>query len=226
MSAQGPPEDKWERETADGAGAAKTWGLRDSMLTQLASEPTAAMRAIHTRLTRLYPEYDIAHMPAELMQAASPAPDHPHNTSALADPEIQRSMCSGQDAAAGCGGAQERASLNAAGAPAESGEPTERTGSSRAVDGRELRSASEQHGEANGAEVPSGGLGGMVGGGEHECGSGGQERGQAAFCAQFVGNAPVAGDQYTWHVDADPASFPESRCGKSFQIACVSSYVV
>ena len=37
---------------------------------------------------------------------------------------------------------------------------------------------------------------------------------QAAFCAAFVGNAPVHGDTYCYHVDADPAGLPPSRSAK------------
>ena len=29
-------------------------------------------------------------------------------------------------------------------------------------------------------------------------------------CAAFVGNAAVAGDAFAYHVDADPAAFPDS----------------
>jgi hypothetical protein len=34
---------------------------------------------------------------------------------------------------------------------------------------------------------------------------------EGVFCAHFVGNAAVHGDEYTWHVDADPASLPGCR---------------
>jgi len=32
----------------------------------------------------------------------------------------------------------------------------------------------------------------------------------AVDCAQWVANAAVAGDSFSWHLDADPASFPDS----------------
>jgi hypothetical protein len=38
-----------------------------------------------------------------------------------------------------------------------------------------------------------------------------EERGAPAVdCAQYVANAAVAGDAFSWHVDADPAGFPDS----------------
>ena len=44
---QGPPPGKWERETADGAGRAKTWGLRDDVIASLAKQPSPAMLEVH-----------------------------------------------------------------------------------------------------------------------------------------------------------------------------------
>ncbi|KAK9804411.1 hypothetical protein WJX72_011538 [[Myrmecia] bisecta] len=66
---RGPPADKWERATADGAGLPRSWGLKDSVLRQLAAgQPDAAMREVHSRLAKLYPDVDIAHMPSDAIQ--------------------------------------------------------------------------------------------------------------------------------------------------------------
>lgn len=133
--------EKWERETADASGKCKTWGLRDSVLESLLEHPTPAMREIHTRLTRLYPDFNIAHMPAELMHAAPTA------------------AAAAATSAAGPAG------------PREMG-----------------RGAAES----------------------------GAEPDQAVICAHFVGNAPVHGDEYSWHIDADPASLPECSWTAAF----------
>jgi hypothetical protein len=49
-----------------------------------------------------------------------------------------------------------------------------------------------------------GGDGGGGGGG----GGSRNEPGPSHACTDFVANAPVYGDCFQWHVDADPASFP------------------
>ena len=52
---QGPPPGKWERETADGAGTARTWGLRDGVLHSLIERPPPPCwrcRAAWPRCTR------------------------------------------------------------------------------------------------------------------------------------------------------------------------------
>ena len=54
----------WERSTSDSAGVAPTFGLRQELLRTLETQPPRAVRQIHARLCRLYPEYEIMHMPA------------------------------------------------------------------------------------------------------------------------------------------------------------------
>jgi hypothetical protein len=51
---------------------------------------------------------------------------------------------------------------------------------------------------------PTAGDGGDGGGG----GGSRNEPGPSHACTDFVANAPVYGDCFQWHVDADPASFP------------------
>ena len=38
----------------------------------------------------------------------------------------------------------------------------------------------------------------------------------AGDCATLLANAPVYGDSYTWHVDADPLTFPDSPFRSDF----------
>eukprot|EP01024_Parvocaulis_polyphysoides_P031055 TRINITY_DN28152_c0_g1_i1.p1 TRINITY_DN28152_c0_g1~~TRINITY_DN28152_c0_g1_i1.p1 ORF type:complete len:365 (-),score=38.05 TRINITY_DN28152_c0_g1_i1:10-954(-) len=107
---QGPPQSKWEKRTADTAGAPATWGLKSEVLSQLSSCDCEAFQEIQTRLSVLYPEVDIYHMPAELLHQSK----------------------------------------------------------------LEVESTEEQF-----------------------------------FCDEFVGNAAVQGDEYNWHIDADPSNFSD-----------------
>lgn len=43
-------QNKWERNTADGAHASRTWGLRTEVLAQMAATPSEAMVEILSRL--------------------------------------------------------------------------------------------------------------------------------------------------------------------------------
>ena len=62
------PANKWERKTADMAGAAPTWGLRPHVLQQLASGQPPALVEVQSRLQLLFPEYKIAHLPSAAIQ--------------------------------------------------------------------------------------------------------------------------------------------------------------
>jgi hypothetical protein len=211
---------KWERETADGAGAAKTWGLRDSVLEQLSAAPTVAMREIHSRLALLYPEADIAHMPAEHMQAhAACKPDEPGT--GAAQPQSAQAAGLSQAARPAQGHLRQESSSTAAGQPSgegavgllqhdnavvEGAPALEGALNSRAPGHAEGSSPSAQDGQGTNGEERLAGTSAEPGGEDS------REPEQATFCAPFVGNAAVAGDQYTWHVDADPATLPDSRC--------------
>ncbi|KNC87194.1 hypothetical protein SARC_00671 [Sphaeroforma arctica JP610] len=64
----GPNPAHWERMTCDAAGLAPTWGLKQHMLDRLLGEdtlgpPPGPILAIQTRLTQLYPDYRIRHIP-------------------------------------------------------------------------------------------------------------------------------------------------------------------
>ena len=173
---QGPPPEKWERDTADGAGRARTWGLRDGVLQALLLRPPAPVLEVHSRLAALYPEYDIAHMPAEHMQGGRPPQDEqPGSDGALSAPE----------ACVDGGRNDDMVDANAAG----------QTGLSR-------------RGSGMGDGTPA------------AAGQEPAEQEAAVFCAQFVGNAAVAGDQYSYHVDADPADLPPSPWVHAFGAYC------
>jgi len=63
-----PPKDRWERRTADMAGAAPTWGVKPEVIHALADGRPKAVIEVQSRLARLYPEYDIFHMPSAAIQ--------------------------------------------------------------------------------------------------------------------------------------------------------------
>ncbi|KAL6754853.1 hypothetical protein V8C86DRAFT_280056 [Haematococcus lacustris] len=62
-----PPEDKWELACVDRVGDQATWGLRQHMLQALEHDPPAALLALQARLAALYPEYQLCHMPADML---------------------------------------------------------------------------------------------------------------------------------------------------------------
>lgn len=193
---QGPPTDKWERETADGAGLPKTWGLCQSVLDELAACKSLAMKEVHTRLAKLYPEYHIAHMPADLIQqhhhqAGGASKDH-----AVAQSDVGTDL--GQTSCTESLPASDIASLaTATGAAAVSPCSSQQVPQQAShLDGRD---------SSNISASPSG------------CNEGCE---QPVDCNQFVGNAAVYGDCYTWHVDADPAAFPPSPWVEAFGSYC------
>lgn len=66
---RGPPPASWSRDTADGDGLPRSWGLRPARMGELKSLPAA--REVQSRLCALYPAYDIAHMPAVRARSAA-----------------------------------------------------------------------------------------------------------------------------------------------------------
>lgn len=66
---RGPPAASWARDTADGDGLPRTWGLRPGRMAELKTAPAA--RELHARLRALYPRYDLAHMPAVVAPSAA-----------------------------------------------------------------------------------------------------------------------------------------------------------
>ncbi|GFH18819.1 Fe2OG dioxygenase domain-containing protein, partial [Haematococcus lacustris] len=62
-----PPEDKWELACVDRVGDQATWGLRQHMLQALEHDPPDALLALQARLAALYPEYQLCHMPADML---------------------------------------------------------------------------------------------------------------------------------------------------------------
>ena len=59
-------EEIWDRKTSDRAGSGPTWGVTDDCLESLRSHPS--LIEIQSRLSRLYPEYDIAFLPSDDIQ--------------------------------------------------------------------------------------------------------------------------------------------------------------
>lgn len=157
------------------------------MLQQLAQEPSHAMLEINARLAQLYPDCDIALMPAEHMQSGSlngvenskpsQQPDLGDNNSA--DQAVDSTIGSSHWAA--CGTSPAASSHRKHGSTLQ----TARANLGPAVTGQHAEEAQHDAAEAAGS--------------------------QTAFCAAFVGNAPVHGDTYCYHVDADPAGLPPSR---------------
>lgn len=183
---KGPPTFKWERETADGAGLPRTWGLHQAVLNELATGKLLAMKEVHTRLVKLYPEYHIAHMPAELIQQQQPH----HSLERQGTDTTAQSMLKGSN--------QHARRIHTAPAPATATQAAANSGTPVSHCHYEPPAPADyQQDQENGSSSDT----------SASCDT---EHPQSVDCAQFVGNAAVYGDCYTWHVDADPAAFPPS----------------
>ena len=186
---EGPPTDKWERETADGAGLPKTWGLKDSILCQLATSQLPAMQEIHTRLAKLYSNYTIAHMPSDMIQHSdeeSPAKQVEPNSSCTGTSATQDS--DSKSGYADITHLQSDAVQHASQRPANAGMKKSPAAANDSMD---------QHDDVSSVQQTA-----------------------PVDCNQFVGNAAVYGDCYSWHVDADPAAFPASPWVDTFGYYC------
>uniref|UniRef100_A0A061RJK4 Prolyl 4-hydroxylase alpha subunit Fe(2+) 2OG dioxygenase domain-containing protein n=1 Tax=Tetraselmis sp. GSL018 TaxID=582737 RepID=A0A061RJK4_9CHLO len=124
-----PPTQKWERQTCDGAGASPTWGLKASVLCELLGGDNRAILEVQSRLCRLYPEYNIVHLPSDVIQS-------------------------------GVGGVQP-------------------------------------------SDAPAG-----------------ESLDEDFDCCPMLANAAVAGDEFQWHIDADPAALPPSSWTSTFGDYC------
>ena len=227
---QGPPAAKWERETADTHLASRTWGLQDHMLRQLAEEPSHAMLEVNTRLTRLYPEYDIALMPAEHMQSSSldPQPsskaptqavkkakcaEHLQSTCLDRQPSSKPLETADQHPSAPGGDVKQMASNTAAAAAAW---PQADSAAAEAGGGVHIRQAGRVQ---KAQQAQQAGSGSRSAASKDEPAA----HGEAAYCAALVGNAPVHGDSFCYHVDADPAGLPPSRCACCYSLGLDAS---
>lgn len=61
-------EEWWDRKTSDMNGTMPNWGVTDACIASMYQEHHDAMVEIQSRLTKLYPEFDIAFMPSESIQ--------------------------------------------------------------------------------------------------------------------------------------------------------------
>lgn len=149
---------------------------------------------VHARLAALYPEYDIAHMPADAIQGF---PRACGKSIALAEDDMRDAPAPGSADA----GAAEPGEAARAGTPSNPG---------GVADSEAL--AAEVVGPVESANLKNP---------RAEAGAGGAAAAPrpSVRCAAFVGNAAVAGDAFAYHVDADPAAFPDSP----WRAQCVAS---
>ncbi|KAG2443341.1 hypothetical protein HYH02_009405 [Chlamydomonas schloesseri] len=185
---RGPPSGKWQRSTRDRTDAAPTWGLTGPWLQRLAAEQLRARLEVQSRLAALYPDYNIAHMPSEDIQVQAVMPAGaglPEGADGDADGDGMYAL---EEEARGVAGSM----------PMD--EPPEPVGvnqEQQAVDGNDR--ARHSAGSAEAAED----------GEEAEEQVAGMRAGCAFVdCNQYVANAAVHGDSYSWHVDADPSTLP------------------
>ena len=194
-----PPEDRWEKATVDDASAPQpTWGLRRHVLDSMAGQ--AAVNAVQTRLQQLYPNLQFFHMPADKMCAQSVD----HDTALK--PESR--LCQAQsDHTAHCAPElRTPAATNTTEAVITEGSSSLHTPQKRKRQqaAGEALVRSEAHQDASDDSPLS------------DChGASAAELtlkdhiSEATQCCNFVGNAAVHGDDFAWHVDADPTQVPD-----------------
>jgi hypothetical protein len=173
-----PPRDRWERRTVDDAQAPQPTWGLRKHV--LDSLPgRVPMQEVQARLQRLYPDVCFYHMPAALMSS---------------QPQVLNSRSDGTGSQ---GQFETTPGVKSTDAPEADSAARDLSGTKRACQQLEqsqvdqqadvgLQQASSRHGPAGAAE----------------------QQAVLAECNCFVGNAAVHGDNYAWHVDADPATIP------------------
>ena len=155
-----------------------------------------AVREVHTRLCRLYPECNIVHMPAELIQgsatAQTAAPGAAPQQGSREQPTTQSRQPAGSSQAGHPGLPTAADQLADSGALTIPGCPSQQDvhRADKLPTSNDCCPSSQIQDPWPPAPVQG------AGPAEVDCG-------------QFVGNAPVYGDCYSYHVDADPASLPD-----------------
>ena len=136
---------------------------------------------MHARLAALYPEYNIAHMPADAIQGF---PRACGTSRALAGDAVGSAPAAASAAEPG-----EAPVLGTLAVPGGSADAEALAAEVMCAAGSAQRESPESITDAEG---------------------GGAAPRPLVRCAAFVGNAAVAGDAFAYHVDADPAAFPDS----------------
>jgi hypothetical protein len=187
------PSEKWERKTADMAGAAPTWGLKAPMLETLLGSQTqreqekggggaadsssvpAAVLEIQSRLVKLYPEYRIAYLPSQAIQTQQQ--------------QQQKVNCNESDSEDGRESDEE-----------EEEEEEEEHDLEKKKQEKEHQSTSKR--PKLDISIP-----------KHNTIS---SSSGIVDCCPILANAAAHGDTFRYHVDADPTSFPPSTWTQSF----------
>eukprot|EP00775_Hariotina_reticulata_P003171 gene3171-biopygen4832 len=192
-----PPGSKWDRVTADADGKPLTWGLHGDVLQGLADADLPAKVEVQSRLSLLYPDAVISHMPSHLIQsAAEKAPAAAASTQAQQkqqqlmplhiSPELEEQQLhdthNTENAVAIGHQHQQQPTEHEADPPAPPLVPAQ------------AAAAAASHGDSSYSGVQSRPT---------------QQR-QGGDCSYFLANAAVTGDAFSWHIDADPASFPSA----------------
>ena len=186
------------------------------MLRKLETEPSQAMLEINSRLACMYPEFDIALLPVEHMQNGSLDDYNSSKPCQKAETCVGNSECA-DSAVEGSSHAPVAQGRHPEVCKAASAKHTAAAQRTACIAARSNRHASDLQSADVGADAqhvqPS-----QQAHGAHSAAE--PDAADAAFCAAFVGNAPVHGDSYCYHVDADPAGLPPSRCTARILFPC------
>jgi hypothetical protein len=191
-----PPNSKWEQATCDAADVAskpraRTWGLTAAVLRRFAADDVPAKLEVQSRLCALYPDAIIAHMPSEHIQAGLVQQQHQQlqqqqhrgkqELQQQTVPQQQQQQLQQQQH-------REKQELQQQTVPQQQQQhPSQQ---------QELKQQQQQQREQLSQPQQQ----------QHASQQDGDS--VAADCSCFLANAAVHGDSYSWHVDADPSTFP------------------
>ncbi|KAL6781906.1 hypothetical protein ACKKBF_B09910 [Auxenochlorella protothecoides x Auxenochlorella symbiontica] len=179
-----PPAGSWERRTTDAAGGAPSWGMRGTALRALRRGTLGALREVGARLAALYPDAHVAWLPSDAIQGG--AGGALVSAAAHGGDDGATETCWPEECNQGNASAAKRAKIG----------PEAADGATRCPpDG-----ATPQGPYATDPCAPDSSAGEAPA----------ATTAPAADCVPLLANAAVAGDEFAYHQDADPTSFPDS----------------
>eukprot|EP00877_Chromochloris_zofingiensis_P003980 jgi/Chrzof1/13583/Cz08g03060.t1 len=219
-----PPTSKWERSTCDAAFLPRTWGLQREHLQALAHSELWAKLEVQSRLCKLYPDMHLAHLPSDNIQTqpikqqqqersdhlACTCPATSCSTSAAAMQQQPNEHC---QAAAPSHARNSHANGSMLHATATCNPAT----GSRTASNQVHQTPTYAQNEATATAADASTL--FAPNDVADCDAEDEDEvgtSVAVDCNQFVANAAVHGDCFSWHVDADPWTFPHSEWTQTF----------
>lgn len=194
-----PPDDKWSRSTVDSDTAARTWGINNEVLEQFMESHSWAKLEVQSRLCNVYPDMQLFHMPCHAIQHISALYDSQHaaqHHDQEQDPQTQQQ--------AGKQGLQQQQQLQQ---QQDLEKQLQLQQTHQRQHQEQQQQPEQQHHGSTSSCLPG-------------SSSAGTPSAPTFHCTPFIANAAVHGDSYSWHVDADPTTFPPSLWTLSYGSYC------